>query len=135
MGPFGDLTEEESRLYTWINRERAAAGRAPVSVDPELMRLARLKAQDVATYDYSGHTSPVYGTSGQMLTRAGYRWAACGEVIAKAGSIYKAHVMLMASSSHRQIILDGSYTRVGIGVARYSGQPGLVVVEIFVRPY
>lgn len=106
-----------------------------MEVDPELVRLARLKAEDVATYDYFGHTSPTYGTPGQMLTNAGYRWAAAGETIARAGSVYKAHAMLMASSAHRQIILSEEYTKVGIGVAHYRGRPGLVVVELFVRPY
>ena len=132
--PPSSLTPEEAQLYRWINEERLKAGRAPVEADLELVRLARLKAQDVATYDYYGHTSPTYGTPGQMLTSAGYPWSACGETIAKAGSVYKAHNMLMASSSHRAIILSPNYLRVGIGVARYPGRPGLVVVELFARP-
>ncbi|MGB9920849.1 MAG: CAP domain-containing protein [Moorellales bacterium] len=132
--PPSDLTPEEAELYRWINAERAKAGQPPVEADLELVRLARLKAQDVATYDYYGHTSPTYGTPGQMLTAAGYPWSACGETIAKAGSAYKAHRLLMASSAHRAIILSPTYTRVGIGVAPYVGRSGLVVVELFVRP-
>jgi uncharacterized protein YkwD len=132
--PPSGLTAEEAQLFRWINQERLKAGRSPVEADPELMRLARLKAQDVATYDYYGHTSPTYGTPGQMLTAAGYPWSACGETIAKAGSVYKAHRLLMASSAHRAIILSPTYTRVGIGVAPYVGRSGLVVVELFARP-
>lgn len=129
------LTAEEAQIFQWINQERLKAGKAAVELDPELTRLARLKAEDVATYDYYGHTSPTYGTPGQMLTAAGYRWAAAGETIAKAGSVYKAHALLMASSAHRQIILSEEYTRVGVGVVHYQGRPGLVVVELFARPY
>lgn len=128
------LTAEEAQVFRWINEERAKAGRAPVETDPDLVRLARLKAEDIATYDYYGHTSPTYGTPGQMLTAAGYRWSAAEETIAKAGSLYQAHAMLMASSAHRKIILGEQYTRVGIGIARYQDRPGLVLVELLVRP-
>lgn len=129
------LTAEEKQLMSYINEERAKNGVGPVVVDPELVRIARLRAEKLVELDYFGHNIPGYGTAGQQLSRDGYRYAYVGENLSAAGSVYQARAQIVRSSAHRQIMLDPKFTKVGIGIAHYTNKAGIVVVEIFVEPY
>lgn len=129
------LTAEEQELLRYLNDERTANGRGVVTVDPELVRIARLRAEKMVELGGIEHNLPDYGTAGKQLTREGYKYAYLGEDLASAGSVYQAHKQLVASSAHREIMLDSRFTKVGIGVAHWKNRPGVVVVEIFVQPY
>ena len=129
------LTAEEQQLMSYINEERAKNGVGPVAEDPDLVRIARLRAEKLVELDYFDHNIPGYGTAGQQLTRDGYRYAYLGENLSAAGSVYQAHAQIVRSSAHRQIMLDPKFTKVGIGIAHYTNKAGIVVVEIFVEPY
>jgi uncharacterized protein YkwD len=52
---------------------------------------------------------------------AGRNWSALGENAAAAGSVRRAHRVLMRSSGHRENILSRRYHRIGIGVVRARG--------------
>lgn len=118
-------------MINLVNQARAANGLPALQVDMQLVKLARMKSQDMITNNYFGHTSPTYGTPGQMLTNAGVKYRAAGENIAGNRSVEAAHTALMNSSGHRANILGKSYTHVGIGVV--SGGPyGLMITQIFV---
>lgn len=128
------LTPEEQELLRYINNERTANGRGIVTVDPELVRIARLRAEKMIELGGIEHNLPDYGTAGKQLTREGYKYAYLGEDLASAGSVYQAHKQLVASSAHREIMLDPRFTKIGIAVAHWKNRPGVVVVEIFVQP-
>lgn len=128
------LTPEEQELLQYINGERAANGVGAVTVDPELVRVARLRAEKLVELGGIQHDIPGYGTAGKQLTGEGYKYAYLGEDLAAAGSVYQAHKQLVKSSPHREIMLEPKFTKVGIAVARWKNRPGVVVVEIFVQP-
>lgn len=132
--PAGYLVDAdgEERLFQALNRERAAAGRAPLKREPALDVLARAKAADMAGNGYFDHISPVFGSVYDMLDGAGiaYKWA--GENIARAGSADAAHKAFMESSDHRANILSAGYTWVGIGAVSSGNR--VYVAQIFIGP-
>jgi uncharacterized protein YkwD len=127
------LTSAEQQFLQYLNQERIAAGLQPLKVDMELVRVARMKAQDITKYNYNGHNSPTYGNPSYMARQAGVKFTRLGETIVKAGDTYKGHKLLMGSTAHRNILLSPNYTRVGIGVDYYNGRHninGLVGVNL-----
>jgi len=124
-------TASEAQMYAWLCRERRSAGAATLILDAQLCRIARLKSQDMAQNGYFAHTSPTYGSAGDLLASQGVVFSGWGENIARYGSLLKAHNGLMSSPEHRANILAQRYTRVGIGVV----QKGTTyyITQIFVR--
>ncbi|MGI6129699.1 MAG: CAP domain-containing protein [bacterium] len=128
------LTAEEQQLINYINQERAKAGVGPVTVDLELVRVARIRANKLVEIRSYEHNIPGLGTAGQHLTREGYKYSYLGENLAAAGSVYQAHANLIRSSGHRAIMLDPKFNKVGVGVSRYTGNmSGVMVIEIFAQ--
>lgn len=126
------LTASETSLYELINSARSSEGIAPVKIDMRIMEAAREKAQDMIKNNYFGHTSPTYGSPGQMLRKYGISFQSAGENLCKAGDVYKAHMLLLNSTAgHRKIMLDPDYTEVGVAVAQRGSY--VIVVELFVQ--
>ncbi|MBC7104585.1 MAG: sporulation protein [Firmicutes bacterium] len=130
-GTPAQLTQDEARMLTLVNQARARSGLAPLTADPELVRLARLKARDMIARGYFGHQSPTYGSPFDMLRAAGVSYRYAGENLAGAPDVESAHANLMASPGHRANILNPNYTRVGIGVVD-GGPYGKIFVQLFV---
>ncbi len=126
------LTSDEAYLVQAINAARTSAGRAALTVDARLVRLARLKAQEMLEQGYFSHYSPTYGSPYEMLQSFGIAYRYAGENIARASNVQVAHEALMQSEGHRANILSSAYTLVGVGVA--SSGYRVVVVELFMRP-
>lgn len=125
-----DLQADEQKMLDLVNQERIKAGLQPLEADLELVRLARLKAQDMIDNSYFAHTSPTYGSAFDMMQAAGVHYRYAGENLAGAESVLSAHTNLMNSSGHRANILNANYTRVGIGSV--SGGPyGKTFVQMF----
>lgn len=128
------LTPEEARAFELLNEARVKNNVPPVQIHPGLVELARLKAQDMVENDYFGHISPTYGSAANMAREAGIRYTIIGENLSKAGNIFQAHLQLEYSSKgHREIMLNPRYNYVGVGVARLTKVPGIVLVEIFIN--
>lgn len=119
-------------MYNEINAERVARGLDALPLDTSLSQLARMKSEDMAENHYFAHESPTYGSAAEMLADAGYPFNGVGENIAHAGSVEKAHDLLMSSDGHRRNILGSQWTKVGIGIVNDSnGYP--LVTELFAR--
>lgn len=129
--PVSGLTAQEQYLYDLINQARAAEGLSPLQADLRLVRLARLKAQDLVANNYFDHTSPTYGTPFAMMLANGINFKYAGENIAEAGNVGSAHAQLMTSPGHRAHIMEPHYTHAGIGVAP-ANPAGVIVVEMFI---
>jgi uncharacterized YkwD family protein len=116
--PVSGLTAEENEAVNLVNAARKANGLPPLQVNMELVRLARIKAKDMAVNSYFNHISPTLGSPFDMLRAAGinYKWA--GENIARASTVKAAHDAYMDSPGHRANILNSAYTEIGIGVYR-----------------
>jgi uncharacterized protein YkwD len=112
----------EAVLFAGMNAERAARGLAPLTIDPTLTTIARTRSQQMASEGYFGHVDP----RGRrpyidLLAQYGVTYQLAGENLAlnnypAAEAASRALTSLMASTSHRENILEQRFTRVGVGV-------------------
>jgi uncharacterized YkwD family protein len=130
-GKIQGLSADEQKMVELVNQERAKYGLAPLKVNMELVRVARLKAQDMVENNYFSHTSPTYGSPFEMMKQFGISYRTAGENLAGAPSVEVAHQSLMNSSGHRANILNPSFTQVGIGVVEGSAY-GKIFVQMFI---
>ena len=114
-----------------VNAARIKAGLTPLQADMTLVKLARLKGQDMINNNYFGHTSPTYGSPFDMMKAAGVTYRYAGENLAGASTVDIAHTNLMNSPGHRANILNANFTKVGIGVVN-GGPYGKMLVQMFI---
>ena len=126
------LSVQEQTAGNLLNSDRARYGLAPLVIDPELCRIARIKSQDMRDNQYFAHTSPTYGDVRSMLRRFGYAFTASGENIAHHATIEKAQAAFLSSPGHRKNIMNSAYTRVGLGAA-VDAKGYVYLTQIFVR--
>ena len=100
------LSAEEQKMIQLVNQERQKAGVSPLTIDPELSRVARIKSQDMKDNGYFSHTSPTYGSPFDMMKSFGITYRAAGENIALNSSVEGAHTSLMNSEGHRENIMN-----------------------------
>jgi uncharacterized YkwD family protein len=115
----------EQQVLALTNQERQKAGLAPCAGnDANLNRSARAKSQDMATNNYFSHNSPTYGDPFAMMRNFGVQYQSAGENIAM-GQPTPAEVVKawMNSPGHRQNIMNGSYTHLGVGYIVQNGKP------------
>lgn len=110
------LAADEQAMVSLVNQARAEAGLAPLTVDPLLVKTARMKSQDMISLGYFGHTSPTYGSPFDLMRSQGVHYRYAGENLAGAPTVERAHTGLMNSQGHRANILNPNYTRIGVGV-------------------
>jgi uncharacterized protein YkwD len=137
------LDATSSAIVTLVNQQRAAAGIAPLSVNPVLTFAAQLHSNQMAQQstvqgipEAMAHT--LMGVALPSLTSrvvyAGYEYIAVGENIAY-GFAGPNEVMngWMNSSGHRANLLDPNYTEIGVGVRlNPNGTP--YYTQVFGRP-
>ncbi|WP_068138649.1 CAP domain-containing protein [Limnochorda pilosa] len=127
----GDTAQAERYLVNATNAERAAAGRAALSVNGTLTGIARTKARDMAVNGYFDHISPTYGSPRDMMLAAGLNPKWWGENIGRGSSVEQIHQAFMESPGHRANILSAGYTEMGAGVVRQGGR--VYVAEEFIQ--
>ncbi|NLW48641.1 MAG: hypothetical protein GXY86_15105 [Firmicutes bacterium] len=129
--PSSGLTAEESKMVNLVNQARTGQGVKPLSVNSQLVTLARRKSQDMVDKNYFSHTSPTYGSPFEMMKSAGVKYSTAGENIAGAATTESAHQNLMNSPGHRANILNSSFTQIGIGIVSGS-QYGKMFTQMFI---
>ncbi len=125
------VSVEEYKMLQLINEERAKAGVKPLIMKPELVKIARLKSQDMIDNNYFSHTSPTYGDPFTMMRNFGIKFGYAGENLAGNPSLEGAHKSLMASPGHRKNILNPNYTHIGIGIVE-GGVYGKMFTQLFI---
>ncbi|HAG08729.1 MAG TPA: sporulation protein [Desulfotomaculum sp.] len=123
-------TVDEQKMINLVNAQRAKYGLAPLKVNPDLTRVARLKAQDMLENNYFSHTSPTYGSPFNMLRQFNISYSTAAENLAGAPTVEMAHESLMNSPGHRANILNPNLTDIGIGVVS-GGIYGKIFVQMF----
>ncbi len=110
------ITAYEQEVVRLVNVERNKKGLKSLEHDWQLSRVARYKSQDMKELGYFSHTSPTYGTPFQMIKNFGISYRTAGENIAR-GQKTPTEVVnaWMNSSGHRANILNGSFTKIGVG--------------------
>ena len=117
----GDLSQEEQQLLSLINQERAKSNLSPLQADAELMKVARIKAEDMSKNNYFSHYSPTYGSPFDMMRQFGITFKAAAENIA-----------WLKSEGHRRNIMSSTYNYTGIGIAK-SNKYGYLFVQMFIK--
>ncbi|NEU29681.1 hypothetical protein GN156_02690 [bacterium LRH843] len=124
------VTQEEQQMIDLVNQERSKQGLAPLKVNLELTKVARVKAQDMINKNYFDHQSPTYGSPFDMLNQFGIQYRTAGENLAGNQTVEAAHKALMNSQGHRENILNSNYQEVGIGIVD-GGPYGKMFVQLF----
>lgn len=129
--PSSVLSEDEMQMLQSVNEERRKAGLQPLEIHEGLVKLARLKSEDMIKLGYFSHQSPTYGSPFEMITKAGITYRTAGENIAGAPTVVRAHQSLMNSSGHRANILNKNFTHIGIGIVN-GGPYGKMFTQMFI---
>ena len=115
-------SRSRAALLCLVNRERRAAGLAPLRRNRRIARAAGRHARDMVRRGYFAHQRGGGPDLGARLSRAGWRGTAWGEAIAygcgERGSPRATVRGWLASPSHRAILLGAGYRRAGVGLAR-----------------
>lgn len=113
------LNADERLLFLKVNEERARCGLLLFSMDCNLVRLARMKSNEMFDENYFSHISPAYGTALDMIKKSGIKARVMGaENIAKAKTVLRVHTLFMSSREHRENILNPLHDTIGIGVLK-----------------
>lgn len=128
-----------ARILEVVNAERAKAGLGIVSFENRLNEAAGIKARDMAAKTYFDHVSPDGVDPWDLLARVGYDWQWAGENLALNSQTFSEEAIVKAwmnSPGHREVILTGSHTETGIGIATgtYNGQGVVYVSQFFASP-
>jgi uncharacterized protein YkwD len=125
------------KLFTETNLRRTDAGLPPFEVDLFLQKAALGHSEEMARLKYFNHRSPnqdryrvrdrvrLVGAEPRRLGENIYRCSGYAENTIAFRSI----LSFMESPDHRAQILDGNYTRLGIGVAEMDGS--YYVTQVF----
>jgi uncharacterized protein YkwD len=128
-----DSKAAEQRIVELVNRDRARAGLAPVTVDARLTAVARAHCQDMVDHDFLGHLSPRTGSAGDRVRRAGLSPEIVFENVGRAYSPDSAESGFLGSPGHRGNLLDPRARRIGVGVVfgpEASGTRPLIVTQL-----
>lgn len=108
------VPDAEAEMVRLINRDRAAQGLRPLSVDLQLTRVARDWSDRMAGDSGISHRPNLasFVTSG---------WRRLAENVGVGPNLPRLHDAFMASPGHRANVL-GDFDRVGIGVVEHDGR-------------
>lgn len=112
----GNISEYTRQVVDLTNEQRRINGLAPLQIDAQLSQVAQTKSQDMQRYGYFSHTSPTYGSPFDMMRDFGVSYRTAGENIAQGQRTPQEVVNAwMNSTGHRQNILNGNFTHIGVG--------------------
>ena len=124
---------DEESVIERTNAERKRADRKPLTANPKLMAAARAHAANMAKEEKLEHTLDDK-TFADRAREAGYRFVAIGENIAWNDETPKAVVEgWMKSEPHKENILNGEFTEIGVAVAQ-SQKGERYWVQVFGKP-
>ena len=122
-----------SQLLSNTNSQRSANGKPALSLNGKLSNAAQTKANDMASRNYWSHNTPDGKAPWYFVEQAGYSYSKAGENLAYGfGTSSETITGWMNSPTHKDNMLDGSFTEVGFGfidASSYnnSGQQTIVV--------
>ena len=126
-----DLSQDEQKLLELVNKAREDEGLEQLSIDENLMKVARTKAKDMTENNYFSHQSPTYGSPFDMMRQFDNAFKSAGENIAGNKTVEGAFKAWMASDSHKKNILNSGFKVTGIGIET-SSTYGKILVQQFI---
>jgi uncharacterized protein YkwD len=122
-GPAEATTDREQALHELINRARDGRGLVELRLSDKLSKVARAHSSDMAD------GGKILYHSCLTCRLQSWNWSIAGENVGYAGTIARAHRLLMESPSHRANVLRSPFRTAGVGVVEKGGR--LWVTEIF----
>lgn len=124
-------------LVELTNSNRAEEKLPILRSNRALDRAAQAKADDMARSGYFAHTSPAGVDPWYWILKENYIFTRAGENLAV--NFYGSSEVVdawMRSPTHRQNILNGGFSEIGIGIAQgiYKGQGATFIVQMFATP-
>jgi uncharacterized protein YkwD len=116
-------------VVTQMNATRSTDHVGALVVSDALSAIAQAHAADMLARSYLGHNDPSGMDPFQRMSAAHYTYNYAAENIAMDDSLASANHDLYGSPEHLANIVDGHYTRVGVGFVR--GNDGELLVEDF----
>ena len=113
-GDARDPEEAASMLLWMLNEERSARGIPLARPRDDVIPMAVDHSGDMAREGRLWHNEDYFTEANRTRLHAG----ALGENVGYGPTVHAIHDALMASESHRHVLLSGRYTVVGIGVVR-----------------
>lgn len=119
------------------NEERSDLNASPLRRSSVLDAAAKMKAEHMAKNQYFAHYAPDGTTPWHWFDQAGYTYAHAGENLAihftDSDEVVEAW---MNSPAHRDNIVSGKFTEIGVGTAKgvYNGSNTVYVVQLFGAP-
>jgi uncharacterized protein YkwD len=126
----------ERRAFDLINQQRIANGEQPLVWDSELCRMARMHSDSMAHQEFFDHTGPDGRDMRERARESNIRgWSAMAENIAYNQGFNDPAAFAverwMRSNKHRDNILNDSFTRSAIGIAR-SEDGRVYLTQVFI---
>lgn len=118
---FSSNSSFESQLINLINAERASRGMGALTANSALTAAARGHSQDMGCNDFFSHTGSDGSDPFQRMTAQGYSFSAAAENLYAGGDAQGAFDAWMASSGHRDNMLNPVYVHIGVGYSYVSG--------------
>jgi uncharacterized protein YkwD len=119
---FPNEAQVEASSFDLINQDRRDQGLPELVLDDQLCTIARNHSKDMRDRGYFDHTSPDGQTIGDRLKSGGISFHFAGENIELTKNYpnpaEKANTDFLSDSTHRGILLNSTFKRVGVGVAR-----------------
>lgn len=130
-----DADSLREQILNLVNEERAKFGLNPVARNQTLEDQATEYACEMIQFDFFAHVNPVTGSTLRERTNDfGYPYQVVGENLAAGQTtVQQAMNDWIASTEHRENILDPRFTELGVGV-RTGGSYGTYWVQEFGRP-
>lgn len=117
----------EQATVDWVNALRRPRGRKMLRWSPVLAQVAQGHADDMAQGGFFDHAGSDGSDIGDRMRRAGYRWCAAAENIAKGQrSLEEVLKDWRGSRGHRRNMLNQNVTE--IGLARAEGNIWVMVL-------
>lgn len=116
---------EESDFVARTNAARAARGAGALTVNAELTAVARRWSGKMASANSLSHNP-------NLAREVTANWEKLAENVGFGSTVEDIHQAFMNSAAHRNNILDGALTHIGVGVV-IDGEGGIWVTEVFMR--
>ncbi len=135
LGFASSITPES--VLSLTNARRSEIGLSPLTLNSQLTQAALTKAADMFAQDYWAHNNPTGREPWDFIKDSGYRYRYAGENLGRDfGDTQSLVDAWMASSTHRDNILNARYQETGIAVVNgtLQGVETTLVVHLFGTP-
>jgi len=118
------VSELRQQVINWMNSERRASGFPDLRASSALQSSATAHACDMATRGYFSHEGAGGPSLTQRLRRAGYRFRAANENIAKTSttSVPRVSEIWRNSPGHMENVNAANVREVGVGIVEAGGK-------------